>query len=264
MDSSGSTVVEESRALTGETSSARPQPNRRTAALLITPIICLVIAAYVGDALTTTWARDHPLALLALNARNRIVLLVTNQLDPVSYYVVGTLRLLLSDPLFFLLGLNYGDRAIQWIERQSSFFGEQVRVWEKGFTKASYPLVFLAPNNIICLFAGASGMPLPAFIVLNVTGTIGRLYLLRVVGDVFADPISSVLDFFGHYRWPLLALSVGTVALVLLLERRKGKGEILELLELEQELDAASGNTPDGDRASGDSTEASGDDGTSQ
>ena len=47
-----------------------------------------------------------------MNARNRNLILVTNQLDAVSYYVVGTLRLLLSDPLFFLIGYWYGDTAL--------------------------------------------------------------------------------------------------------------------------------------------------------
>mgnify|MGYP006193657243 CR=1 FL=1 len=30
--------------------------------------------------------------------------------------------------------------------------------WERWFGKAAYPLVFIAPNNFICLFAGAAGM----------------------------------------------------------------------------------------------------------
>src|SRR5439155_25129171 len=95
---------------------ARPQPSRRTLVLLITPIILLVIASNIGDALTTTWAHDHPLALTALNSPNRVLLLTTNQLDAVSYYTVGSLRLLVSDPLFYVLGLLYGDRAVTWME----------------------------------------------------------------------------------------------------------------------------------------------------
>src|SRR5947209_6750651 len=146
----------------------RPRPSRRTAALVITPIIVFVILSTIGDALTTTWATAHPLALLALNARNRIVLLVTNQLDPIPYYVVGTARLLASDPLFFLLGVLYGDAAVRWVERKSKTFGEQIRIYEKLFQKASYPLVFIAPNNFICIFAGAAAMPIPAFLATNV------------------------------------------------------------------------------------------------
>jgi membrane protein DedA with SNARE-associated domain len=216
---------------------SRPKPSRRTAALIITPIIVLIALANLGDILTTTWATEHPLALLALNARNRVALLVTNQLDPVSYYVVGTVRLLISDPLFFLLGMYYGDTAVEWVEKRSKTFGEQLRLYEKAFKKAAYPLVFIAPNNIICLLAGAAGIPLGAFIVLNVIGTVLRLYLLRVVGDVFSSPIDSVLQFFGDYRLPLFIASVVIFGGIILLDRRRGKSEIGDLLHLEEELE---------------------------
>ena len=204
---------------------------------IIAPIVGFVVLSMIGDALTTTWADTHPLALLALNARNRVVLLVTNRLDPVPYYVVGTLRLIASDPLFFLLGMFYGDTAVQWIERKSKTFGDSIRLYEQLFRKAAYPLVFIAPNNYICLFAGASGMGLTAFIVLNLTGTVARLYLLRVVGDIFSSPIDSVLGFFADYRMPLLIVSVALVGIVVLVDRRRGTSEIGALLELEEELD---------------------------
>ena len=220
-----------------EPATPRPRPSRRTALLIIGPIIGFVVLSTIGDTLTTTWADTHPLALLALNARNRIVLLVTNRLDPVPYYVVGTLRLVASDPLFFLLGMLYGDAAVRWVERKSKTFGEQLRLYEKLFQKAAYPLVFIAPNNYICLFAGASGMSVGWFIGLNFTGTVARLYLLRVVGDVFSSPIDSVLKFFADYRIPLLIASVALVGLVLLLDRKRGTSEIGALLELEEELE---------------------------
>jgi membrane protein DedA with SNARE-associated domain len=228
----------------------RPVPSRRTAALVITPIICFIALATLGDALTTTWADQHPLALLALNSRNRIVLLVTNRLDAVPYYVVGTLRLLASDPLFFLLGVLYGDAAVRWVERKSKTFGEQIRLYEKLFQKASYPLVFIAPNNFICIFAGAAGMPIPGFVIANVAGTITRLYLLRVVGDVFSSPIDAVLDFFARYRLPLLIASVALVALTVVFDRRQGKSEIGALRELEQELESGFGPDVDGEGGS--------------
>lgn len=215
--------------------------------MVITPIICFVIMAMIGDALTTTWADQHPLALLALNARNRVVLLVTNRLDPVPYYVVGTLRLLASDPLFFLLGVLYGDAAVRWVERKSKTFGEQIRIYEKLFQKASYPLVFIAPNNFICIFAGAAGMSIPGFVIANVTGTVTRLYLLRVVGDVFSSPIDSVLDFFADYRLPLLLVSIALVVLTVVFDRRQGKSEIGALRELEQELETGVGPDVEGE-----------------
>jgi membrane protein DedA with SNARE-associated domain len=202
----------------------------------VTPIIILVICSNIGDALTTTWAKDHPLALVALNARNRILVLTTNQLDALSYYTVGTLRLLVSDPLFYLLGVFYGERAVSWMEKKAPTYGGMLRTLEKWFGKASYPLVFIAPNNFICLVAGSAGMPLGIFFFLNITGTLARLWLIRVIGATFDAPIGSILDFFSRYRWQLFILSVVLVGFTVWNERRLGRGEIETIRELEEEL----------------------------
>jgi membrane protein DedA with SNARE-associated domain len=200
--------------------------------MVVTPIVALIAAAYVGDALTTTWADRHPLLLTMLNARNRVLVLTTNQLDPVSYYAVAGLRLLASDPLFYLLGRWYGDAMVVWVEKRSKTFGEQVRLYERAFAKAAYPLVFIAPNAYICLFAGASGMALSPFFALNIAGTAVRLYLIRRVGEAFDRPIQSVLRFFERYRLPLFVISVALVVFVVWNDRRRGKDEIGAMLEL--------------------------------
>jgi membrane protein DedA with SNARE-associated domain len=216
----------------------------------VVPLVALIVAANVGDALTTTWADRHPLLLTLLNARNRILLLTTNQLDPWSYYLAAGFRLLASDPLFYLLGRWYGDAMVSWLERRSQTFGEQVRLYERAFAKAAYPLVMLAPNAYVCLFAGASGMPLGVFFTLNIAGTLIRLYLLRRLGEAFDEPIKSVLDFFARYRLPLFILSVGLIVFIIWNDRRQGKDEIGSMLELGQDLpeDAPSpGDEPEGD-----------------
>jgi membrane protein DedA with SNARE-associated domain len=217
----------------------RPRPSRGKLVATITPIIALIICSNIGDALTTTWAEEHPLALIALNSRNRVLVLTTNQLDAVSYYVVGTIRLLLSDPLFFLLGRWYGDTAIRWIEERSPTYGQLARQAERGFSKAAYPLVLVAPNQWICLLAGAAGMSVVAFFALNIVGTLGRLYLIRVLGETFEAPIDDVLGFFRDYRLPLL---IGSVVLVVVIgwnEARRGKGDIGAIRDLEHEIEEA-------------------------
>jgi membrane protein DedA with SNARE-associated domain len=215
----------------------RATPSRRTLWLIVVPIIVLVIASNVGDALAPTLVDRHPLLLIMLNARNRNLVLVTNSVDAVPYYVVGTLRLLISDPLFYLLGWFYGDAAVRWMERKAPTYGRFMRAAEKYFALAAYPLIFIAPNNYICLFAGAAGMPLVAFFVVNISGTITRLYLLRVVGDIFEGPIQSVLDFIKDYRIPLLIITVAIVLVSVWNEHRLGKGEITSLTHLEEELE---------------------------
>jgi len=217
----------------------RHRPSRRTVALIVTPIIILVIAGWVGDASAAYLVDHHPVWLIALNARNRNLLLVTNYVDAFPYYTVGTLRLLLSDPLFYLLGVLYGDAAVRWMEAKAPTYGKLMRSAERFFAIAAYPLVFLAPNNYICLFAGAAGMAVPVFFVLNVSGTIVRLYVLRVTGDIFQKPIESVLDFIRDYRVPLIILSVVLVAFSIWNESRQGGTEIDSLRHLDEELGVA-------------------------
>lgn len=224
---------EEPQAEAAETAAPAPaKPSRQRLAFVVVPIVALIVAGYIGDALTTSLADKHPLLLILLNARSRILVLTTNQLDTVSYYLAASLRLLASDPLFYLLGRWYGDAMIQWVENRSKTFGEQIRLYERAFAKAAYPLVFLMPNPYICLFAGASGMRVGSFFVLNIAGTVARLYLIRRVGEAFDGPIDGILDFFGRYRLPLFVLSVGLMLFIIFNDRRSGKDEIGSMLDL--------------------------------
>jgi membrane protein DedA with SNARE-associated domain len=215
-----------------ETERPAGRPSRSRVALVVAPIVALIIAGYTGDALTTTLAKDHPLLLVMLNARSRILVLTTNQLDAISYYLAASLRLLASDPLFYLLGRWYGDAMIVWVEKRSKTFGEQIRLYEQAFAKAAYPLVFIMPNPYICLFAGASGMRVGSFFTLNIAGTVARLYLIRRLGEAFDEPIQAVLRFFGRYRLPLFVISVGLMVFIIWKDRREGKDEIGSMLDL--------------------------------
>ena len=208
----------------------RTPPGPHTLKLLAIPIVGLIILSNVGDALAPDLVNSHPLRLIAMNARNRNLILVTNQLDAASYYLVGSLRLLIGDPIFFLVGYWYGDTALQWMEQRTKSFGGMLRQWERWFGKAAYPLVVIAPNQYICLFAGAAGMSVAGFAIANVVGTFGRLYLIRRLGEAFERPIDDVLDFIARYRGPLLVVSISLFTIVLLRELRQGREE-LETLE---------------------------------
>jgi membrane protein DedA with SNARE-associated domain len=213
----------------------RKLPSRRVVTLITIPLIALTIISYIGDAAAPSLVLSHPLLLMMMNPRSRNLVLVVNQIDPVMFYVVGTVRLLLTDPLWFLIGHWYGESALRWAERRTRTFGETLRWFERGFSKAAYPLVVLAPNNWICLFAGAAGMRVVTFFALNIAGTIGRLILIQWVGDAFEQPIDWLLEFIRDYRSPLLVLSVGTVLVLVFLEYRKGDSDIGALTELDED-----------------------------
>lgn len=214
---------------------ARTPPGKHTLKLLIIPVVALMVCTQVANAMWATLYEDHPLLLIALSSINRYLILVSDQLDAWSYYLVGTARLIVSDPLFFLLGYWYGDKALEWMEAKSPSYGPMLRTGQTWFGKAAWPLVLIAPNNWICLFAGAAGMRVMTFFALNLIGTVGRLYLIRVFGDAFSGPIDDVRDFIGEYQVWFLAASIVIVLISLRGELRRG-GDLEELVNLDETL----------------------------
>lgn len=220
----------------GDAADDRPPPSRRVLAAIAIPLGVLVVAAQLGDIIWASLVEDHPLLLITLNARNRYLALTTTNLDALSYYVVGSIRLLVSDPLFYLLGYLYGDRAVQWMERRLPTLGDTLRRAEKLFGRAAAPLVFIAPNNYICLFAGAARMRPLVFISLNVSGTIARLVLIRLFAARYESVVDDLLDLIARYRIPILVASALIVAITVISDHRRGGSELEALRHLEEDL----------------------------
>jgi membrane protein DedA with SNARE-associated domain len=210
-------------------------PGRLVVTIVVAMVVLSLVAGWAGDLLFASLVDRHPLALIALSPRNRNLALTTNALDAASYYGVGFARLVFSDPFYFLLGRWYGDRAIAWAERRSRTYGPFVRDGERWFSKLAYPLVFAAPNNIICSLAGATGMRPAVFLILNGSGTVARLVAIRVLGATFESPLSGIVDFIGRYRTPILILSALAVAWTIFGELRGDNSELKTLAELEHD-----------------------------
>ena len=220
----------------GEDTARRP-PSKRVRNLMIGALITLTLLGWAGDLLLGTLIDTHPLLFIAMNARSRNLVLASPALDAWSYYAVGFTRLVVSDPLFFLLGRWYGDAAVTWMERKSPTYGGMVRSAERWFGKAAYPLVAFAPNNFICLFAGASNMNPIGFIVCNVVGTIIRLIVLRAAGDIFSDPIDSITDFIADNRILITAVSAVVLIATIWNDRRHGGTEVEDLAHFDEEIE---------------------------
>ena len=232
-------------------------PRRAIVRVIIGLVIVSQTSALAGDLALAEFVDKHPAWLIGLNPRNRNLALATNQLDAFTYYTVGFLRLVASDPLYYLLGFWYGDRALTWVERKSRTYGPFVREGETFFRKASYPLIFFAPNNIICALSAATGVRLRTFIALNLSGTITRLILIRQLGEVFESPIRNVVDFIAQYRVPVLIVSAIAVAWTIFGEFRGNNSELRALTELTKE-DSEFDTTDQDDTDTG-STDADGD-----
>ena len=202
-------------------------------------LVFLVVLSNVGNILFASFVNDHPGWLIAMNASNRNLALASNNLDAIAFFGIGFLRLFAPDLFFFWIGRWYGDAAIRWMERKAPTYGELLRQLETWFDKARFVVVAIAPNNPVCLFAGAAGMSYGAFLAANVVGTIGRLILIRAFSSVFEDLLGSITGFIGDYRWPITALSIVLVALTVWSDRRGGRDGIGDLVNLEEGISEA-------------------------
>jgi membrane protein DedA with SNARE-associated domain len=197
----------------------------------------MVICGYIADALWPTLVESRPLLLISLSAKNRYLVLVVNHVSLVWYYLIGTLRLLAPDPFFFLLGWFYGRAALRWMERRTPTISTFMVRLERWFGRFSWPLVIMFPNNYVCLIAGVARMSPALFITLDIVGTLGRLLMIQVIGDVFAGPVNSFLDFVSTWRIPILVVTIGLVAFSALGEFRRGNSELDALHDLEEAAD---------------------------
>jgi membrane protein DedA with SNARE-associated domain len=179
--------------------------------LLVGALGSFFVAAMIGTALAPTLVVTQPLLLIALNPVLRHLVLVANQLEPAAYFVVGALRLFGPDPFHYLLGRWYGDSALTWLERKSPRAGRLVRAAESAFARAGLVLLFVAPEGIMCLLAGAARVRPLTFIALDMAGTFTTLALVRSFGRRYEQGIQGVLDF---VEGNILVLTAGSVVLV--------------------------------------------------
>ena len=205
--------------------------------ILLTPIVALMAVATLADVIGPGLINERPLLQMFMNPRNRYLLLASPQVDTVPFLVVGFVRLVLTDPLFYLLGVQYGDAALRWAERKLDDDVGFIRSAERFFGRFGSAVILIAPSGYLCLFAGATGMRPRRFIVLNVVGTVGRLALFRILGETFKDELFSVLGFIQRYKWWLVGLSLVVVAIQI--RRKRETGILRPPSELEEEIHAA-------------------------
>lgn len=214
--------------------SGPPSPLARN--VVVGSAIGFFVLALAGDTLLLPNFDRYPELFIAANSRNRNLVLAKPELAWWAFFGIATVRLLASDPLFFLIGRWYGDAGVRWIEKRSATYGPIARRAEKWFGKASYPLILIAPNNYVCLFAGAGGMAVPVFVALNVVGTVARLTVLWFVTDSVSEPLDVLRGLITENRTLVFGISLGLLALSLWSDRRAGGGEVGGLLHLDEEI----------------------------
>ncbi len=211
----------------------RGKPPARPIVIIAVAIsMASLVAGWIGDAIAPDLVNRNPLLLIGMSPRNRNLILTTNQIETVPYYLVATFRLISQDPVNYLLGFWFGERMLAWVKRRSKTYGPMVDSGAEGFKKYAPVLIFAFPNNIICMLSGATGVRFRTFAFLNITGTITQLYLVRRAGTAFESPIQRVLDYIGQYRIPLLIVSVLLVGWTVFGEFRGDNSELSNLRDL--------------------------------
>lgn len=217
-----------------------------------TGLIVLLVLGYAGFGLFPALAPSSDSAvdstgsatlLIALNPSWANFLLVSNTLGPEIFFGFGIPRVLLSDPLYYLLGWWFGGAAIAWMERRTRTWGEMLRRVEDSFSRYGYVFLFALPNAQLLLLAGAARMPFLRVLAVRAAGLAFRLYLIRRGGEAASGPLSRVTDFIGEYRWPLLAVTVTVVVLSFISELKKDDSTVESLTHLDDDMNEIDGST---------------------
>jgi membrane protein DedA with SNARE-associated domain len=201
---------------------------RRRLTLILIPIGVFTVAANIGAWLGPAIVANHPLLEMWLNPTNRYLALAANRVDTGLFYGFGFLRLVITDPFFYLLGLWYGDRALGWIKRRSLGSARFIERVERWFARFRYAVVFIAPNGLVSMLAGATRMRILPFAVLNVAGTVTRLVVIKALASVFTGPLAAANRFVDRYQWWLVGLSLAIAALQISRRRRTSQPEPAE------------------------------------
>lgn len=216
------------------------------------PILVVVAAGYVGNAIHPTLLNNHPLWLVALEPRNRYLLLVAEKVDFVPFLVVATLRRIVSDPLFYLLGYLYGDKGVRWMEQKMRDEAGLVRAFERWFAKAAPVMVFLFPGLIVCVLAGATRMSPVLFGAMNLIGTVTVVSLVYRFGDLLSPITGPVNRFYSNNGRLLTIVTILLTVLWIWDQRRRGKSDLTSIATIERQLedDGAGGGETAGESTS--------------
>ena len=202
-------------------------------------ILLLTIAGKAGDALMPTLLSSQPLLLLALNSNDLHLALTSTTVPIFPWAIVGMLRRLAEDPVFFLIGWWYRTDALTWIRanyptaadklevscpkddsfllENSAFYAQRMMISiqqsaEGFFRRAAYLAVVVEPGMVVCLLAGCARMHPAVFVTLNVGGTAARLGAIRGAGALFPAQVEQLLTLVEAYKYVLLAVMTAIVA----------------------------------------------------
>jgi membrane protein DedA with SNARE-associated domain len=199
--------------------------------VLVAGVIGLYVLGFTTTALTSKLLKDGRfLELIALSPRYRNYIAGAPRIDFAPYLVVGVLRLLVSDPLYFLIGKYFGDGALRWFENLmggpeggGKLITQTEKWWHSGGGKVATVLSTFFAGPIICILAGTNKMNPKRFFALDAVGTVIIVLLLRLLAKPLKRPVDWLIKFNGNNWKAITAIAVVFVLVSLL---RGGKDYI--------------------------------------
>jgi hypothetical protein len=174
---------------------------------LTTAFGVLLVCAQVGSIIAPSLVKRSPELLLAMSSRMRHLLFaVPADINPVTYAVIGFLRLSAAAWVCYLLGAQYGSRGVAWMERQlEAELPATFRFLQRAAQRWSAAVAFVLPgSNIACALLGERGMSKRRFGFWLSAGIAFRLIWLWIAAKQFESQLKDALDWIDAYQWWLV------------------------------------------------------------
>lgn len=193
---------------------AKKRRARTRMLLLLLPITISSVCIAVGIAMAPVLLERAPLLLIALAPLPRHLVLVSPMAATVPFFAVAVTRSFIVDPFMFRLGRDYGYEALRQFTVRAGVGVGLLRFVLRIFERAGPLVLFVTPDPLMSLLAGATGMRLWVFLALNLGGTFASLTLTRLVGARFAEPLALVRAFVQAHVLETTIVSVVIVGLM--------------------------------------------------
>jgi len=176
--------------------SVMPSPqNRRWMLLLLIPLAVLLGAELVARALLPVLLRSHPLLLISLDANTHDLLLAGVKVATVDFIVAAVAWRMVAHVIYYLIGRQYGDVVLLWINRKSALAASLLRRVQAVFLRISSLAVFVLAGDIVSLLAGSIGMSIRRFLILQLLGNALHVTLVLLVIHLARAPLTRVVTF---------------------------------------------------------------------
>jgi membrane protein DedA with SNARE-associated domain len=190
--------------------------------VLIGCVAALWILGFITGGAAPELLKNHPLTLMALSPRYRWMVIASPKISLVPFMGVGVIRLLASDPIYFMLGWVYGDKALEFFE--DAMGKPAMESTQRFFVRAGTVMALFFAGPIICVLAGAARLNPKRFFTLDLIGTVAVVAVLRMFSKQIEGPINSFLHFNAKYsRWLLVVtVTFSIIAVMRIGSKRAG------------------------------------------